>query len=183
MKRYIFIGRGGQGAKSGASILARAAAKQGLMIQAFPEYGPERMGAPVKSYVKISKKPIRSFSQFSNPDFILLIDKTLVKTALEVLSSNTILIINDVCEPGKYNNKFKIKNKVVTINASSISMKTLGMDKPNVPILGALIKIDKTIDLKNMEETVKEFFSSKGKKEAGELNVKAVRTAYEEVKL
>ena len=94
MKRYVFIGRGGQGAKSGASILARAAASQGLMMQAFPEYGPERMGAPVKAFVKISNKPIRSFSQFKDPDFALLIDNTLMNVALSIIGENTTIIIN-----------------------------------------------------------------------------------------
>ncbi|PIX43221.1 pyruvate synthase, partial [archaeon CG_4_8_14_3_um_filter_38_5] len=145
MKNYIFIGRGGQGAKSAASILAKSAANQGLFIQAFPEYGPERMGAPVKAYAKISSRRIRSFSAVKKPDFILLIDKTLIHIALDLMRKSTVLIVNDSCSPEKYNKKYGFRNKVVTINASRISLKNVGMDKPNVPILGALADYDNFI--------------------------------------
>jgi len=182
MKKFIFIGRGGQGVKSSAHILAKNSAKQGLMIQAFPEYGPERMGAPVKSYVKVSKEKIRSFSPITEPDYVILIDKSLIKLALELLKPNTKLIINDNCDSSKYNHNYKIKNKVYTVDATNISLKNVGMDKPNIPLLGALSKIEESIPIKELSNTINEFFGSKGKKEIGLNNKKAVMQAYELVK-
>jgi pyruvate ferredoxin oxidoreductase gamma subunit len=178
MKGFIFIGRGGQGAKTAASILAQSAANQDLMVQAFPEYGPERMGAPVKSYAKISEKPIRSFSPIKNPDYVLLIDDSLIEMAINNLSRDTVLIINSPCMPEKFKNKHNIKNKIITIDATSISLKHINLNKPNIPIIGALLNYEKMLDLKVLQKTIKDFFKNKGKGKIGELNAECVKQAY-----
>jgi len=183
VKSFVFIARAGQGAKSAANILAKAAALQGLMCQEFPEYGPERMGAPVKSYVKIDNKPIRDFSPIINPDYVILIDKTLINLALRLDLKNSALIINDVCEAQKYYDKHKLKNKVAVIDASKISSETLGLDKPSIPMIGSLLKIDDSVKLDSVNKIVKSFFEKSGKAKVVDSNILALKKCFEEVKL
>lgn len=179
MKSFVFIGRGGQGVKTAAVILAKSGAEQGLQIQSFPEYGPERMGAPVKAYTKIDNKEIRSFSPILEPDYVLLIDDTLISIALQVLKKNTILIVNTDCGPEKYSKKYNIKNKVVTIDATKISMDNINANKPNIPIIGALLKFEKILNIEGLTKTIEKHFSKKGKEDFVKGNINAIKQAYE----
>ncbi|VVB76400.1 Pyruvate/ketoisovalerate oxidoreductases common subunit gamma [Candidatus Tiddalikarchaeum anstoanum] len=179
----MLIGRGGQGAKSAAMILAKAAAKQELYIQAFPEYGPERMGAPVKAYVKIDKDKISSFTPITEPDYVLLIDDTLVDIAKELLMKNTVLIINSCKTHSYFKEKFNIANKMVIVDASNISIKNIGLNKPNIPILGALLKIYNEVDIKNVKKAVEDYFTESIGKEKALANVNAVSDGFDEAKL
>ncbi len=183
MKSFIFIARAGQGAKSAANILAKAAASQGLIIQEFPEYGPERMGAPVKSYVKIDNKPIRDFSPIKSPDYAILIDKTLINLALSLDLKDATLIINDVCDAKKYYDKYKIKNKVAVVDASKIAFDSFGLDKPSIPMIGSLLKIDELVKMDSVNDIVKEFFEKSGKAKVVDSNIVALKKCFEEVKL
>jgi pyruvate ferredoxin oxidoreductase gamma subunit len=183
VKNFIFIARAGQGAKSAANILAKAAALQGLMIQEFPEYGPERMGAPVKSYVKIDNKPIRDFSPISKPDYVILIDKTLINLALSIDLKDAVLIINDVCLSQKYYEKYKIKSKVAVVDASKISMETIGLDKPSIPMIGSLLKMDGSVKIDSVNKVVKSFFESEGKGKVVDSNLDAIKKCFEGVSL
>jgi pyruvate ferredoxin oxidoreductase gamma subunit len=183
VKTFVFIARAGQGAKSAANILAKSAALEGKNIQEFPEYGPERMGAPVKSYVKIDDKPIRDFSPIVNPEYIILIDKTLINLALSFVSNNSVLIINDICLPEKYISKYNLKNKVVVIDATNISIRNIKMDKPSTLMIGAVAKIEKSVKLEYVKKVVSTFFANIGKKNVVESNIKALEECYNEAKL
>jgi pyruvate ferredoxin oxidoreductase gamma subunit len=181
VKNFIFIARAGQGAKSAANILAKSAAIQGLMVQEFPEYGPERMGAPVKSYVKISSSPIRDFSPINKPDYVILIDKTLIKLALSLDLKDAVLIINDACLPQKYYEKYGIKNKVAVVDASKISNQTIGLDKPSIPMIGSLLKFDNSVSIGSVNKIIRSFFEDLGKGKVVDSNISAIKKCYEGV--
>lgn len=183
MKKIVFIARAGQGAKSAADIFAKAAGMQELFIQEFPEYGPERMGAPVKSYVKIDNKPIRDFSPIIKPDIAILIDKSLINLALALDLDDSALIINDVCDAKKYYDKYKLKCKVAVVDASKISSEEIGMDKPSIPMIGSLLKIDDSVKMKSVNNSIKDFFESIKKANVVESNINAIKRCFEEVKL
>jgi len=191
MKDIIEIrwhGRGGQGAKTAALLLADAALSSGKYVQAFPEYGPERMGAPVASFDRISSKPILLHSAVTNPDVVLVLDPTLIESVdiTEGVSDDGVVIINTEKSPEDIKKELNIKGKikVYTIDASTISKETIGREIPNTPLLGALIKVTGMLDFKEMvEDTKKKLekkFKSKPEVIAG--NIKAIERAYNEVK-
>jgi pyruvate ferredoxin oxidoreductase gamma subunit len=179
-------GRGGQGAKTAALLLADAALSGGRYVQAFPEYGPERMGAPVQSFNRISKKPINIHCGVENPDVVVVLDMTLLEVVdiTRGLSDDGIIIVNSPNSPQKVKEKLKLKKaKVFTVDASSISKDALGREIPNTPLLGALIKATGIIDF---EDTIKHVREKLGKKfksrpEVVEGNIKAIERAYQEV--
>ncbi len=191
MKDVIEIrwhGRGGQGAKTAALLLADAALSSGKYIQAFPEYGPERMGAPVASFNRLSSKPIFLHSGVTNPDVVIVLDPTLTESVdvTEGMSDGGVLIINTNKSPDEIRKELNLsgKIKVSTIDASTISRETIGREIPNTPMLGALIKATALLDFKEMlDDTKKKLekkFKSKPEIVAG--NIKAIERAYNEVR-
>ena len=180
-------GRGGQGAKTAALLFADAALSEGKFIQAFPEYGPERMGAPVQSFNRISENPITLHCGISNPKYVVVLDPTLL-TSVDVLSGvpdDGMIIINT----GKATQEIKahLKNqkvKVFTVDASKIAREAIGRDIPNTPMLGAMAKATGILDfgrlISDLEVKLKKKFASKPEIIAG--NLKAVKRAYEEVR-
>jgi len=180
-------GRGGQGAKTAALLFADAALSEGKFIQAFPEYGPERMGAPVQSFNRLSDKPITLHCGISNPKYVVVLDPTLV-SKVDVLSGvpdDGKIIINTSKTPGEIKKELKITNiKVYTVDASKISKETIGRDIPNTPMIGAMAAATELIDFKrmmiDMEKKLKKKFASKPEIVEGNLN--AVKRAYKEVK-
>ncbi len=191
MKDLIEIrwhGRGGQGAKTAALLLADAALASGKFIQAFPEYGPERMGAPVASFNRLSSKPILRHSGVANPDVVMVLDPTLMETVdvMEGMNDGGILVINTTETPDEIRKEFSISAgiKVFTIDASNISQETINKDIPNTPMLGALIKATGILDFKEMLEETRRKLESKFKSrpEIVEGNIKAIERAYNEVK-
>ena len=181
-------GRGGPGAKTAALLFGDAALAQGLYIQAFPEYGPERMGAPVASFNRISSKPISIHSGVTNPDIVIVLDPTLIDSidVTEGMSEGSSLIVNTEKSPKDVKEDCKIKGdiKVFTIDASKISKETIGRDIPNTPMLGALIKATNILNFKEMLEDTKHKLEKKfrSKPEVIEGNIKAIERAYNEVK-
>jgi len=181
-------GRGGQGAKTAALLLADAALASGKYIQAFPEYGPERMGAPVASFNRISSSPILLHSGVTEPVIVVVLDPTLIESVdvTEGIPENGCIIINTNKSPSDIKNDLKItsKIKVFTIDASTISKETIGRDIPNTPMLGALIKATGILDFKEMMEDTKKKLQKKfkTKPEVVEGNIKAIERAYNEVK-
>lgn len=181
-------GRGGQGAKTAALLLGDAALASGKYIQAFPEYGPERMGAPVASFNRISSKPILLHSGVTNPDIVIVLDPTLIESVnvVEGMQDNGILLINTNKSPEDIKKEIDIKGKikVFTVDASTISKETIGRDIPNTPMLGALIKASSILDFKEMLEDTKGKLEKKfkSKPEVIEGNLKAIERAYNEVK-
>ena len=181
-------GRGGQGAKTAALLFGDAALAQGKYIQAFPEYGPERMGAPVASFNRISPKPIFIHSGVTNPDVVIVLDPTLIESidVTEGLSDGGVLIVNTEKSTEDVKSDCKVKGsiKVFTVDASKISMETIGRDIPNTPMLGALIKATDILNFKEMLEDTKKKLEKKfkSKPEVIDGNIKAIERAYNEVK-
>lgn len=180
-------GRGGQGAKTAALLLADVAFKTGSFVQGFPEYGPERMGAPITAYNRISNKEIRVHSNIYQPDFVVVVDEGLLE-AVDVtngLSEDGAILINsakDKAELMPHLNGYK--GKVYTIDARKVSVACLGKYFPNTPMLAGIVKVSGVMDfvdfLNEMETSFNHKFSSKP--EVIEGNMNALRMAFDEVK-
>ncbi len=178
-------GRAGQGAKSGSQLLAEAAFKLGKWIQAFPEYGSERRGAPTVSYTRISDKPVRTHEPIVNPDAVIVFDSGLVRTipVTAGLSKETgVLVVNTQKSPEEVRKFTNFEGRIYTVDATGISLELLGIDAPNAPLLGALIKATKIVPLEAIEEVIKEMFLQKIGPEKTEKNLITLKRGYEEVK-
>lgn len=181
-------GRGGQGAKTAALLFADAALAQGKYVQAFPEYGPERMGAPVAAFDRMSSKPILLHSGIENPDIVVVLDPTLMDSVdvTDGIPEGGAILINTDSDPSIVRKSRGIPSsiKVFTVDASAISKETIKRDIPNTPMLGALIKATGIIDFKEMVEDTKKKLEKKfrTKPEVIEGNIKAIERAYNEVK-
>jgi len=191
MKDMIEIrwhGRGGQGAKTAALLLADAALASGKYIQAFPEYGPERMGAPVASFNRISSEPIFLHSGVIDPAVVVVLDPTLIESinVCEGIQEGGFIIINTDRSPADIKKSLKVAPdvKVFTVDASKISVETIGRDIPNTPMMGALVKVTGILDFKEMLEDNKKKLEKKfrSKPEVIEGNLKAIERAYNEVR-
>lgn len=177
-------GRGGQGAKTASQFIAEAALGEGKQIQSFPEYGPERAGAPVKAYDRISDKPITTYAPVVNPDLVMVIDYTLMKTidVTEGLNSDGVLIVNTPKSSSEIKKETGFKGKVYTLDATKISIDTVGRNLPNTPMLGAFVGVSGVIQLDAVKESVKHKFLKKLGEEKTNATVKGVEMAYDEVK-
>jgi pyruvate ferredoxin oxidoreductase gamma subunit len=180
-------GRGGQGAKTASLLLADAAFNTGKYIQGFPEYGPERMGAPITAYNRISDERLTIHSNIYEPDYVVVVDDTLLASVNVTagLKEDGAIIINTTKSPEEVKTFLKgYKGKVCTIDARTISVDTLGKYFPNTPMLGAVVKVSKVIDekvfLHDMVESFKHKFAKKP--EVVEGNVKALERSMQEVK-
>ena len=180
-------GRGGQGAKTASLLLADAAFNTGKYIQGFPEYGPERMGAPITAYNRISDTPIRIHSNIYEPDYVVVVDDTLLES-VDVTAGlkETGAIVINTTKDGEYLAKALkgYKGKVYTIDARKVSMETLGKYFPNTPMLAAIVKVSGIMDEKDFIEDMKGSFKHKfaKKPEVIEGNMKAIELALNEVK-
>ena len=189
MKDLIEIrwhGRGGQGAKTASLLLADAAFNTGKYIQGFPEYGPERMGAPITAYNRIGNTPIRIHSSIYEPDYVVVVDDSLLE-AVDVtagLKPDGAIVINTT----KSGNELKpllngYTGDVYTIDARKISLETLGKYFPNTPMLAAIVKVSGVIEekdfLADMEGSFKHKFAKKPEVIDG--NMKALEMALKEV--
>lgn len=179
-------GRGGQGAKTAALLLADAAFNTGKYIQGFPEYGPERMGAPITAYNRISDERINIHSNIYEPDYVVVVDESLI-SAIDVtsgLKETGAIIINTEKSPEEVKKYLKgYKGKVCTINARKISEDALGKNFPNTPMLGAVIRVSGIMEPQKFIEDMKESFAHKfkTKPEVIEGNMKAIERAMQEV--
>lgn len=178
-------GRGGQGAKTAAQFLAEAALDTGKYIQAFPEYGPERAGAPLMTYNRISAQPINLHCGVTNPEYVVVIDPTLLSPAVvEGLSDKGMLLVNTSESVDSVRQKTGFKEgKVATVDATKISLDTLGRPMPNMPMLGALLKIAPLVELDALYEKIKAKFLKKIGEEKTKANITGIKRAYEEVKI
>lgn len=174
-------GRGGQGAWTASELLARAAVKEGKYIQSFPEFGPERMGAPVCAYTRISDEPINLHCAIYEPDVVAVLDSSLLKTVpvTEGLQEQGILIINTRESPPELRKQLNLLGqKIWTVSATDIAVETLGRPIANTSMLGTVARATGIVDLKSIEEAVKERFPLK----IAEKNVEAMIRAYKEAK-
>ncbi len=190
MKDLIEIrwhGRGGQGAKTASLLLADAAFNTGKYIQGFPEYGPERMGAPITAYNRISTTPIRVHSNIYEPDYVVVVDDTLL-SAVDVtagLKEDGAIVINttkSIEEIAPLLNGYK--GSVYTIDAKKVSEEALGKYFPNTPMLAAIVKVTEIMPeedfLRDMEGSFKHKFAKKPEVIDG--NMKALSLALEQIK-
>ncbi|HPT78968.1 MAG TPA: 2-oxoacid:acceptor oxidoreductase family protein [Candidatus Atribacteria bacterium] len=180
-------GRGGQGAKTASLLLAEAAFDTGKYIQGFPEYGPERMGAPITAYNRISDDPITLHCNIYEPDYVVVVDESLL-ASVDVtagLKKDGAVIVNSTKSPEEVRPLLKgFEGRVCTIDARVISEETLGRYFPNVPMLGALVKVSKIMDedafVTAMESSFRHKFASKPQVIDG--NMAALRRSMQEVK-
>jgi len=180
-------GRGGQGAKTAALLFGDAALSTGKYIQAFPEYGPERMGAPVQSFNRISSEPIRMHSGIENPDVVLVLDVTLVgqvDVTKGLDKGKGVLIVNTPLAAEEMKKKLGYDGKVCTVDASAIATDTIGKNIPNTPMIGALVKVTGILGIDELLEDTKTKLEKKfrNRPEIVEGNLAAIKRAYNEVK-
>ena len=179
-------GRGGQGAKTASLLLADAAFNTGKYIQGFPEYGPERMGAPITAYNRISNKPITIHSNIYEPDYVVVVDDTLLDSVdvTSGLKKDGAIVINTVKNAEEIKSKLKgYEGKIFTVDAIKISEEALGRYFPNTPMLAAIVKVANIMPeeafLADMEGSFKHKFAKKP--EVIEGNMKALKLALEMV--
>ena len=187
MTEIRWHGRGGQGAKTASLLLAEAAFMTGKYIQGFPEYGPERMGAPITAYNRISDEKIRIHSNIYEPDFVVVVDESLIKDVdvCAGLKKEGAIIVNTDKDPEQLREKLGgYEGKVYTIDARRVSMDTLGKYFPNTPMLAAVVKVTGVMAeekfLESMVESFQHKFSSKPQVIEGNMN--ALKAALQEVK-
>ena len=180
-------GRGGQGAKTASLLLADAAFNTGKYIQGFPEYGPERMGAPITAYNRISNKPITIHSNIYEPDYVVVVDDTLLESVdvTAGLKTTGAIVINTTKSPDYLKSVLKgYEGDIYTIDARKVSMDALGKYFPNTPMLAAIVKVSKIMSdedfLNDMQGSFKHKFAKKP--EVIEGNMKAIEMALNEVK-
>ncbi len=180
-----FHGRGGQGAKTACMLLGEAALEGGKYVQSFPEYGPERTGAPVKAFTRISDSKIRIHSGVVNPDIVVVLDPTLIESqnVLGGLVENGRLVVNTEKTPSELRSELSPSGKcfIHTVNATGIALETLGRPVMNVPMLGALVKASGIVDVEVLKEKIKEHFTGKLAPSAVEANLKGIERAAGEV--
>ena len=179
-------GRGGQGAKTASLLLADAAFNTGKYIQGFPEYGPERMGAPITAYNRISDKPITVHSNIYEPDYVVVVDDTLldVVPVTDGLKETGAIVINTTKSPEIIKKSLNgYTGAVYTIDARKISIETLGRYFPNTPMLASIVKVSGIMSDEAFLEDMKSSFKHKfaKKPEVIEGNMKALEMALKEV--
>lgn len=176
--------RGGQGAKTAATLIAGVALEGGKYSQGFPDYGPEREGAPIRGYTRISDAPIHVHSAIYHPDIVVVLDASLLSgvNVTEGLKENGVVLINTHEEPSEIRKMLGIaKGKVYTVDATQISIDEIGRPIPNTPMMGALVKIVPALQIDPILKDVEKKFKAKGDAIV-QGNFRAIRRANEEVK-
>lgn len=180
-------GRGGQGAKTASLLLAEVAFKTGMNIQGFPEYGPERMGAPITAYNRIANFKLRVHSNIYEPEYVVVVDETLLKSVpcTQGLKKEGAIVINTKRTPEEIRSELDGYNgRVYTIDAKGISEDILGANFPNTPMLAAIVKVSGVLDeeqfINDMEDSFKHKFANKP--HVVPKNMQALKRALTEVK-
>ncbi|MCG7840333.1 MAG: 2-oxoacid:acceptor oxidoreductase family protein [Methanomassiliicoccales archaeon] len=176
-------GRGGQGAVTANEILAAAALAEGKYIKAFPEFGPERMGAPIRAFARISDQPITVHSQVYYPDVVLIIDPTLLKAGkvVEGLKEGGAVIANFPDDNAKLEEIVGRTENVHAVNATKIALEEIGRPMTNTAMLGALVKVTNVVGIDSIIDEMRNKMSGKLSDAVVEKNLKAIKRAYEEV--
>jgi len=179
----IFYARGGQGAKTAAEIIAQAALVEGKFVQAFPSFGPERSGAPTKTYVRISAKPIRTHEPVIDPDVVIVLDETLLESekVTDGLDKNEALIVNTKKIASEIKDIIRFEGRIHPVDANGISMEIIGQPRPNTVILGKIVKITEMVKLESVTSEFRKIFEAKIGKENCEKNITAIEKAYDSI--
>ena len=176
--------RGGQGAKTASLLLAEAAAMEGKYSQGFPDYGPERMGAPMRGFTRISDDPIRVHCAIYSPSIVVVLDDTLLKAVdiADGMPDDGVIIVNTTRAAAEIRQMLGFEGKrLYVVNATGIAIDEIGRPIPNAPMLGALIKVEPLLKLDSVVDQIKKKFSHGFRPEVLEGNVRAIKRAYEEV--
>ncbi len=189
MKNTVEIrwhGRGGQGAKTAALLLADVCFKTGAYVQGFPEYGPERMGAPITAFNRISRMPIRVHSNIYDPDYVVVVDETLLHAVhvTDGLKEDGAIIVNTPKTPDEIRPLLRgYQGRVVTVDAREISEKALGKNFPNTPMLAAAVAVSRVMDKDSFVANMRESFQHKfaKKPEVIDGNMQALEDAFRAV--
>ena len=200
MADYIEIrwhGRAQQGIVTAAKVLGEACLRSGKFVQAFPEFGPERMGAPVKAYNRVSDEPIRLHCHVTEPKYVLIADPTLIGINLaggmetssgvtDGVPDDAVFLVNTPKSPQKMRTELKLDSKkstkVFTLDAAKISLETIGRVMPNTPMLGAFAKVTDVITLDALIDNFRENYSKKFSPKVIEGNIAAMKRGYNEIK-
>jgi pyruvate ferredoxin oxidoreductase gamma subunit len=185
MTEIRWHGRGGQGAKTAAGLVAEVAMEEGKFSQGFPEYGPERMGAPIRGFTRISDGQVKVHSPITTPDVVVVLDDTLLGTVdvAEGLSKDGVVIVNTKQSPEDVSAQLSSKDvSVWTVDATQIAIDELGRDIPNTPMIGALIRATGVVDMDGLKKSVEKKFMGKFGERVVQGNLKALDRAHSEVK-
>ena len=179
--------RAGQGAVTASKLLAEAALLKGSYIQAMPEYGPERTGAPLRAYTRISSKPIDVHNNIVNPQIVVVLDETLLEVVnvLEGIDEDGTVVINTQLGVDEARTLLKAPDsmKVAVVDASGIALDTLRRDLPNTPTVSALVHVSGTASIDALKKNLVETFAEKFTQEVIDANLAAVDRAVSEVKV
>lgn len=189
MQQYFEVrwhGRGGQGAKTAALLFGEAAMETGKYIQAFPEYGPERTGAPVKAFNRLSDQPIRIHTQVTNPDVVVVLDASLLESinVAEGIKKNGVILVNTQESAQKIKEKLNVQDvKVAVVDATKIAVEILKKNVPNTVMLGAMVKVTGALEWDSMLKSIHDKMEQKfrGREDIIKGNVEAIKRAYDEV--
>ncbi len=178
MKEFRIHGRGGQGAVTTAELLALAAISEGKYAQAFPSFGPERRGAPVVAFARVSDRPIRVRSKVYEPDVVVVLDPSLLELVAveEGLKSQGIVVANATGDGLGFAKRLKPSQRLYLIDASSIAREVLGRPITNTTMIGALVKATGVVSMESLAEPVQERFGR-----LGERNLLAMKRAYDSI--
>jgi len=177
-------GRGGQGAKTAALLVAQIALEEGRFSQGFPEYGPERMGAPIRGFTRVSDSAIRVHCAIERPDVVVVLDDTLITTpaVTEGADRSTVFVVNTTMAPQEMRQKLQgVGGTVYCVDATKISIEELGRPMPNTPMIGALVKATACISIGALKKDVQKKFLAKFGERVVRGNIRAIERAYEEV--
>ncbi len=180
-------GRGGQGAKTAAAFLAEAVMVAGKHSQGFPEYGPERRGAPVRGYTRISDHPIRRHCSVTDPDIVVVLDPSLLDSptagVTQGTDKDTIFLVNTTMTAAEIKTRLGVEGTLFgAVDASGIAKDEFGRPIPNTPMVGALIKAKEILPIDTICECLSKKFAKKFSQKVIDGNLRAVTRAYEELK-
>jgi pyruvate ferredoxin oxidoreductase gamma subunit len=178
-------GRGGQGTVTAAKVFADACLSGGRHVQAFPEYGPERAGAPLRAFNRISDRELRLHCPVKNPNIVVVVDATLLDS-IDVAAGvpdNAAFIVNSSKDPKELRAKLRAKpsQRVITVDATKIAVDTIGRPMPNAALIGAVTKVSGLISIEAAMMDVEKSFGKKFSRRIIEGNIDATKRGYEEV--
>ncbi len=179
-------GRAGQGVVTAAATLADVLSREkDLHVQAFPEFGAEKRGAPILAFNRISRRPIRSHSQVYEPDIVVVTDPSLLGL-VDITSGakeDAVFLMNTIFDVGLIRKKLSLdKKKIYVLDANSIALDELGRAIPNVPMVAALVKVTGMMDLEKFKKNIRVSLAKKLRKEVVEKNMRTIDRAFKEVK-
>jgi len=177
--------RAGQGAITAAKVFAEAAMGEGKYIQAMPEYGPERSGAPIRAYNRVSAAPIRLHSQVAAPNLVVVVDPTLLESEdfLAGTDGTATLLFNTPQSPEEVREHLEIQGRrIFTLDATRIALEEMGKNFPNTPLLGGLARVAEEVSLEGVQEQVRHELGKKVTQDVLDKNLRAVERGYREVR-